>query len=388
MPAGVAYYERRHHEPFVLRRESVEFGFSLPGRGPLAKPDQSSRSPRRPTRSRYASIFVTDHVVLPASHGALGLPLRERRASFPGGAAQDYLEPLAHARLPRARDQAHPARHQRARHPLSPSPGRPPRCWRRSISSRAAASSSAPGVGWLREEFEALGAPPFEERGAVTDEYSALMRAAWTTDPVTFEGRYYSVRDVHALPEARAARRHPRLDRRPHRRGACGAPPRSATAGTRSRCGRRACCSPTSTAKASQQIARVGAGAPGRDPEGDHAHAPRADGGPRRSAEGAGRRPAAVPGHRRRGARRHPALRARSASRHFVFDSHRIACSGPGALRPRPNDGRASPNGRAVRRVCAGPRDGRAQKGEPDVAAAPSSEQRGRRSERPPSAGR
>ena len=30
------------------------------------------------------------------------------------------------------------------------------------------------GVGWLREEFEALGAPPFEERGAVTDEYLKL----------------------------------------------------------------------------------------------------------------------------------------------------------------------------------------------------------------------
>src|SRR3989475_9778605 len=57
------------------------------------------------------------------------------------------------------------------------------------------------GVGWLREEFEALGAPPFEARGAVTDEYLRLMRAAWTTDPVTFEGRYYSVRAVHALPK-------------------------------------------------------------------------------------------------------------------------------------------------------------------------------------------
>jgi alkanesulfonate monooxygenase SsuD/methylene tetrahydromethanopterin reductase-like flavin-dependent oxidoreductase (luciferase family) len=56
-------------------------------------------------------------------------------------------------------------------------------------------------VGWLREEFEALGAPPFEARGAVTDEYLRLMRAAWTTDPVTFEGRYYSVRAVHALPK-------------------------------------------------------------------------------------------------------------------------------------------------------------------------------------------
>jgi probable F420-dependent oxidoreductase len=57
------------------------------------------------------------------------------------------------------------------------------------------------GVGWLREEFEALGAPPFQARGAVTDEYLRLMRATWTTDPVTFEGRYYTVREVHALPK-------------------------------------------------------------------------------------------------------------------------------------------------------------------------------------------
>src|SRR3989475_3635958 len=57
------------------------------------------------------------------------------------------------------------------------------------------------GVGWLREEFEALGAPPFEERGAVTDEYVKLMRAVWTTDPVTFEGKYCTVRDIHVLPK-------------------------------------------------------------------------------------------------------------------------------------------------------------------------------------------
>jgi probable F420-dependent oxidoreductase len=57
------------------------------------------------------------------------------------------------------------------------------------------------GVGWLREEFEALGTPPFEERGAVTDEYLRFMRATWTTDPVRFAGRYVSVQDVHALPK-------------------------------------------------------------------------------------------------------------------------------------------------------------------------------------------
>ena len=39
------------------------------------------------------------------------------------------------------------------------------------------------------------------DRGAVTDEYLNLMRAAWTTDPVTFEGRYYRIKDVHVLPK-------------------------------------------------------------------------------------------------------------------------------------------------------------------------------------------
>ena len=57
------------------------------------------------------------------------------------------------------------------------------------------------GVGWLREEFDALAAPAFEARGAVTDEYLRLMRATWTVDPVTFEGKHYRIRDVHALPK-------------------------------------------------------------------------------------------------------------------------------------------------------------------------------------------
>ena len=35
------------------------------------------------------------------------------------------------------------------------------------------------GVGWMREEFDALGTPPFDERGAVTDEYLTAWRALW-----------------------------------------------------------------------------------------------------------------------------------------------------------------------------------------------------------------
>jgi probable F420-dependent oxidoreductase len=44
------------------------------------------------------------------------------------------------------------------------------------------------GVGWLQEEFAALGVP-FNERGRRLDEGIAMMRAVWTQDPVTFHAR-------------------------------------------------------------------------------------------------------------------------------------------------------------------------------------------------------
>ena len=44
------------------------------------------------------------------------------------------------------------------------------------------------GVGWMREEFEILGVPPFEERGAVTDEYIRVFRELWTSDDPEFHG--------------------------------------------------------------------------------------------------------------------------------------------------------------------------------------------------------
>ena len=45
----------------------MEFGFSLPGRGPLANPDVVLRIATRPETLRFTSLIVTDHIVLPAS---------------------------------------------------------------------------------------------------------------------------------------------------------------------------------------------------------------------------------------------------------------------------------------------------------------------------------
>lgn len=57
------------------------------------------------------------------------------------------------------------------------------------------------GVGFLRGEFEALGAPPYEERGAVTDEYLEVLRLALTTTgPTSFHGRWARFEDLHFGP--------------------------------------------------------------------------------------------------------------------------------------------------------------------------------------------
>jgi len=45
------------------------------------------------------------------------------------------------------------------------------------------------GIGWLKEEYAALGVP-FEERGKRMDEGIAMMRAAWCDDPISFTPKY------------------------------------------------------------------------------------------------------------------------------------------------------------------------------------------------------
>jgi probable F420-dependent oxidoreductase len=58
------------------------------------------------------------------------------------------------------------------------------------------------GIGWLREEFDAVGVP-FERRGARADEYLAAMRALWRDDPATFHGEFVDFHDVRTHPKPR-----------------------------------------------------------------------------------------------------------------------------------------------------------------------------------------
>lgn len=56
------------------------------------------------------------------------------------------------------------------------------------------------GVGWLREEFEALGVP-FSDRGKRTDECIAVMKTLWCDEVSSFSGKYYQLPDCLQNPK-------------------------------------------------------------------------------------------------------------------------------------------------------------------------------------------
>lgn len=55
------------------------------------------------------------------------------------------------------------------------------------------------GVGWLKEEFDALGVP-WERRGARNDEYIAAMRALWSAPHVEFHGEFVDFEPATCSP--------------------------------------------------------------------------------------------------------------------------------------------------------------------------------------------
>lgn len=56
------------------------------------------------------------------------------------------------------------------------------------------------GSGWMREEFDALETPPFEARGAVTDEYIRAWKSLWTEERPAMNGSYVKFDNVVFKP--------------------------------------------------------------------------------------------------------------------------------------------------------------------------------------------
>ena len=58
----------------------------------------------------------------------------------------------------------------------------------------------AVGVGWSEGEFEAVGTD-FHNRGDRTDEIIEILRTCWRDDPASFAGEHYSFSDIRVVPQ-------------------------------------------------------------------------------------------------------------------------------------------------------------------------------------------
>jgi probable F420-dependent oxidoreductase len=178
----------------------MDFGFSFPGRGPFATAEILAKLAHKADDLRYSSIFVTDHVVIPATQSA-PYPYSPT-GKFAGDWTNGYLEPLALMSYLAG---------ETSRVKLGTSvlviPYRNPVVTAKMLATLDVLSGGrvilGAGVGWFKEEFEALHAEAFERRGAVTDEYLQLMRACWTQEPVEWKGAYYRMSPVSAMPKPR-----------------------------------------------------------------------------------------------------------------------------------------------------------------------------------------
>jgi probable F420-dependent oxidoreductase len=153
----------------------------------------------------YSVLTISDHVVLPKTSSA-PYPY-EHSGAFPGGAQQPFIEPI-----PLAAWLLAITKQVKVAISVLVVPYRNPVVTAKQLATIDAMSGGrlivGVGVGWWPEEFEALAAPPFAERGAVTDEYINLMKALWIQSDPRFEGKYYRIGDVTMFPKP-AQKPHP-----------------------------------------------------------------------------------------------------------------------------------------------------------------------------------
>ena len=176
----------------------MQYGFTLPGRGPLATPDNMATIAQKGEALGFDSISLGDHILVPRSISS-DYPYTET-GEFPGSASGQSMEQItALAYMAGCTEKI------RLATSVIIVPHRNPLVAAKALATLDVLSGGrliiGVGVGWCREEFEAVGCEPFDERGAVTDEYIRAFKELWTADNPTFEGKYVSFSDIWFLPK-------------------------------------------------------------------------------------------------------------------------------------------------------------------------------------------
>jgi probable F420-dependent oxidoreductase len=176
----------------------MQIGCSAPTSGPLIEPDSLLRIATEAEALGFDYVTVSDHIIIPTSI-ASRYPYSES-GEFPSGAAAPRLEQLTAATFVAAA-----TKKLRIVTSVMVVPHRPAVLTAKILATIDYLSKGrltlGIGAGWCEEEFDAIGTPPFAERGAVTDEFMAACKELWTADEPKFDGKYVKFRDVLFPPK-------------------------------------------------------------------------------------------------------------------------------------------------------------------------------------------
>ncbi len=183
----------------------MDFGFGIPMRGPLASGENLAAICRSGEELGFSYVSVSDHIVIPRQIRSR-YPYSES-GEFGGGGTGECLEQLTVLSFLAGQTSS-----LRLLTSVMVLPHRSPVHVAKVLSSIDVLSGGrltlGCGVGWMREEFEAIGAPPFDERGSVGSEYIRAFKELWTSDAPEFAGEYCSFSNITFSPKP-AQKPHP-----------------------------------------------------------------------------------------------------------------------------------------------------------------------------------
>jgi probable F420-dependent oxidoreductase len=172
----------------------MQIGCHLPTQGAVATREALMTFCRAAEAHRMASLWVSDHVVFPSA-GNSNYP----SGRFPHPPQTPYLEPVV--ALTAAAMCTERARLGSSVFILG---HRNPVVMAKMLTTIDTLSNGrlicGVGVGWWREEFEALGIP-FEARGRRSSEMLQVFQALWTEEHPTFTGEFYRFENIGFAPK-------------------------------------------------------------------------------------------------------------------------------------------------------------------------------------------
>jgi probable F420-dependent oxidoreductase len=175
----------------------MKFGIMFANVGPFVAPERLAELARSAEAVGIESIWTVEHVVVPLGYESEYPYSRSGRMG--GGEAAPIPDPL----LPLAYAAALTER-LRLGTGVMILPQRHPTYVAKQAATLDVLSGGRAllgvGIGWLAEEFDAVGVP-FRERTARTEESIRAMRSLWSPEPEAFEGRFYRWGRVHSQPK-------------------------------------------------------------------------------------------------------------------------------------------------------------------------------------------